>query len=672
MGKMLKLSNMPLWVQSAIGPAAILVLFILSAIFSILQLGSMADRVDILNQADQLAECLYKAQSHQDGYLLRESETDVEGFSGSTTRAEELIQALSLQAADDSLRASLHELSAIVDQYAKTFKQVVDNSSRLRTLTASTTEAYTTIVQTLNQNVKAPLEQKKNDALVLGQEFDLYHQELLSLTEKMYALIMTCRLAENNYFLHRLPDDANAFNSGIATVIQTFEEWKFVIDTLDDASMNQLPSILKKAFKSYSQEVFAQRAAIDADNRQITKDMLSLKEKGLDQIRFFKQETSILVEHTQKAGLKNMALFLALGMVFGLGISLLSGRRISRPVRRIVAMLKDIAEGDGDLSKRLNVHRSDELGEQARWFNVFVEKIAELVREIKTFSGQLSDSSGQLSQVAGQMAGNAGMMKQKSQNVATTAEDMSDSIRNVASTMDLASANMETIVRAAEEMNGSIHGIADNSEKARTITSDAVELARRTSEHVDGLGRAAEQIGKVTDTIAEISEQTNLLALNATIEAARAGESGKGFAVVAAEIKELAGQTATATREISDRVNNIQDAASTAAEGIVEIDGAIQNVDDFISSISDAISEQTTATNDIATNVTEASDGLGNINEHISQSSSKAEGITGEISAVDETAAAISDNGLAVDGSAQDLSRLSDQLKTLVARFVVD
>jgi methyl-accepting chemotaxis protein len=111
---------------------------------------------------------------------------------------------------------------------------------------------------------------------------------------------------------------------------------------------------------------------------------------------------------------------------------------------------------------------------------------------------------------------------------------------------------MGMVAATVEQMTDTVTEIALNMEKAREITTEAVSDVKSASEKVDELGRSARDIGKVTETITGISEQTNLLALNATIEAARAGEAGKGFAVVANEIKELARQTATATRDIAD------------------------------------------------------------------------------------------------------------------------
>ena len=158
------------------------------------------------------------------------------------------------------------------------------------------------------------------------------------------------------------------------------------------------------------------------------------------------------------------------------------------------------------------------------------------------------------------MSNEADKMSSKSSEVTSSAETMSSNLNSIAAAAEEASANTNMVATATEQMTASINEIAQNTEKARDITGGAVTQANNAVELVEELGRTSEQIGNVTKTITEISDQTNLLALNASIEAARAGEAGKGFSVVANEIKELARQTAEATREIKSRVDGIQGA----------------------------------------------------------------------------------------------------------------
>jgi len=151
---------------------------------------------------------------------------------------------------------------------------------------------------------------------------------------------------------------------------------------------------------------------------------------------------------------------------------------------------------------------------------------------------------------------------------------------------------------------------------------------------MDERGKAAREIGKVTETITDISGQTNLPALNATIEAARAGEAGKGFAVVANEIKELARQTAEATRDIKGKIDGIRKITGLTATEIEKIIQVINNVNEFVAGISTAVEEQSITTRDIAEKISQTSQGIQPVNKSASAISLASSQIAGDISRV--------------------------------------
>jgi len=185
------------------------------------------------------------------------------------------------------------------------------------------------------------------------------------------------------------------------------------------------------------------------------------------------------------------------------------------------------------------------------------------------------------------------------------------------------------------------------------------------------LGDAAQQIGKVTDTISAISSQTNLLALNATIEAARAGEAGRGFAVVANEIKELALKTAEATNDIRTKINGIQSATGSAVKDIGQIVHVISDVNAIVTTIAAAIEEQSSVTREVATNINQATLGVQDASERSSEMSGVSREIAQDVTAVDSITGDIRSGGEQVQASAEELSKLAEQLKGLVGQFKV-
>lgn len=172
-----------------------------------------------------------------------------------------------------------------------------------------------------------------------------------------------------------------------------------------------------------------------------------------------------------------------------------------------------------------------------------------------------------------------------------------------------AAANVQTVAAATEELAASIREISKQVTHTATSTRETAEIVERTRQQVARLDDAAARIGQIVDMIRGIAEQTNLLALNATIEAARAGEAGKGFAVVAAEVKNLAGKTATATKEIVAQVETIQTEMRETVSGMESVVGKISDVQERSASVASAVEQQQAATAEISRSVNQASGG---------------------------------------------------------------
>jgi methyl-accepting chemotaxis protein len=373
--------------------------------------------------------------------------------------------------------------------------------------------------------------------------------------------------------------------------------------------------------------------------------------------------------------LKRSSLILLIAGLIGVCISLalifFITQGIVRPIRRTANMLKDISEGEGDLTKRLEAVSRDEVGQLAVWFNTFLDKLQTLVRDIGAKSLALDSASAELTRLSEGMSAEAIGMSAKSGSVAAATEEMSTNIQSVSAAMEQSSSNVNMVATSTEEMTSTVNEIAQNAERARSISEGAVKQSQFASEKMAILGESARKIGRVTETITEISEQTNLLALNATIEAARAGEAGKGFAVVANEIKELARQTAAATVDIKGQIAEMQATTSTTVADIEKISEVIFEINNVINGIATAVEEQSAASGEISSNISQASQGIAEVNENVAQSTLVIADITRDIAGINQQANQVGDGSRQVQLSAQGLSDLAVQLENLVRKFKV-
>ena len=379
------------------------------------------------------------------------------------------------------------------------------------------------------------------------------------------------------------------------------------------------------------------------------------------------EKTAIAAKSRWILGILSL-LAVAISVSFGIFIT----RSITHPLGQAVYLLDQVSKGD--ITKDIhaeNALRGDEIGDLARALHTTIESLRKLVGEMSQGIQTVASSATQLSAASSQTASSVKDMAEKSSTVAAAAEESCATTTSVSSSMERASANLTSVAGATEEMSSTVAEIASNSEKARVISEKAMAQAQTISTIMAELGRAAQEIGKVTETITDISAQTNLLALNATIEAARAGSAGKGFAVVANEIKELAKQTSEATEDIKAKIAGVQNSTTGAVQTIETITGVIKEIGNTVASTAAAIEEQATVTKNVAGEIAQATAVVREVNDQVAQTATVSRSIASDIATVNSATAGLREGGEQVETSAGELSRLSEQLKVLVAQFSV-
>lgn len=308
-----------------------------------------------------------------------------------------------------------------------------------------------------------------------------------------------------------------------------------------------------------------------------------------------------------------LAVLLTVCVVF---LALIISNSIANPLTKMKEMLQDIAEGEGDLTKELTVTGEDEVGQVAKWFNVFVGKLRDLIRDISLTAEQVASSSEELSA--------------SSQNLANAATEQASNLEETSASIEQLSTSVEQNATHAQKANA----VSEESAKESEIGGQAV------IETVDAMKKITDQISIVDD----IADQTNLLALNAAIEAARAGEMGKGFAVVAVEVRKLAERSQLAAKEISELAKNSVSRAEEAGERIQKVVPAIQNASKLVQEITAACTEQ--------------SNGAAQIRSAVEQ----LDQVTQQNSATSEECASAS----------EELSAQAQSLQNMIGRFKID
>ncbi len=268
-------------------------------------------------------------------------------------------------------------------------------------------------------------------------------------------------------------------------------------------------------------------------------------------------------------------------------------RAVLQPINQIIEVLHNVAEVDGDLTQRLSSDGGSEIAEMANVFNIFVQKIQNLVKRIGDTVQRLLEASTYTSSV--------------SDLVESCTKNSTDQIASVTHDAENISSHVQTAAQGAESLGTSIQDIARNASQSAEIADTAVQEAQSADQAVMRLVQSSNEIGDVVQVIADFAEQTNLLALNATIEAARAGNSGRGFAVVANEVKALARQSADATNNIADKVRSIQEDCTATNEAINRIIETISKMHQISNSIACAVDTQAMTTNNISHSVQKAS-----------------------------------------------------------------
>ena len=361
------------------------------------------------------------------------------------------------------------------------------------------------------------------------------------------------------------------------------------------------------------------------------------------------------IDHTSAIATKEAIVVSVIALMVAAVVAVILVRLVTLGIGNVVTRLKDIAQGEGDLTLRVDQSRKDELGELGMWFNTFVERIHDVIVEVRGTTQQVASAATEISASSEEMA--QGMTEQNGQvgQIASAIEQMSASVIEVASKSSEAANNAADSGKVAQEGGK----VVDQTIEGMRAISEAVSASAAS---VTELGKRGEQIGEIIAVINDIADQTNLLALNAAIEAARAGEHGRGFAVVADEVRKLADRTTKATDEIGDSIKAIQ----------TETNDAVQRMNAGTDQVTTGVERATNAGQSlqkIVASAREVADMIQSIAAAAEEQSAASEQVSRNVQSVSAVTRESSEGANQAASAATQLSSQAEQLKTLVGRF---
>ncbi|MDH5601262.1 MAG: methyl-accepting chemotaxis protein [Gammaproteobacteria bacterium] len=411
--------------------------------------------------------------------------------------------------------------------------------------------------------------------------------------------------------------------------------------------LNDLSSVLSEGEITFQSEYNNVPYAVYAKNvTDFSGNPIGVMEIALDRSHYVSAISSA----------RNMTLLIGFfALILGSFIAFMIGKTIVNPIQSAVSAMNEIAKGDGDLTKRLNEKGKDEIALLGKAFNLFAERVRQMVVQVSGSTSQLAAAAEEMSVITNET--NQGVQQQQAETemVATAMNEMTATVQEVARHATEAS---EAAKSADNEAND---GKSVVQQTVASINSLASEIENATSV-INKLETDSDAIGSILDVIRGIAEQTNLLALNAAIEAARAGEQGRGFAVVADEVRTLASRTQQSTQEIQNMIESLQSGSRSAVK-VMELsqEQSKQSVDKALDAQKslEAITDAVTTISNMNIQIANAAKEQSNVSEEINKN------VVNISQVVERTA----EGAQQTQTSSHELSNLANELQLLVEQF---
>ncbi len=608
----------------------------------------------------QVMEQILAGRHHKDDQNTLTAATERTDVAYQTMLSAGLIpeqESANLSQAQQEFVAALNPLQQSNQSYNQLYRQLVANADALKTTLTSLSEEANRIIVERETNWD-------DDEAANSQQTEEWFATTAA-TEAKLALF-----SQLYYFQRFL---SNPGDTQIAELMKN-SQTDLDIYIEDLASMELGEQIIKGGSESYASLLAAKLELHKQLYQRAQQTYLQLQQNRqayTDKASNLMAQTAVIenisgsiidAEITAIKSIKSSAfLSILLTVIIGIAIVVLSywltWKSVVKPIRNVADKLNDIAQGEGDLTQKLQTTGNDEITLLAIGFNNFIEQIRELIQQLMQAIEKMGATSEELNNQSSQTRSQMLSQQHATDSVNQAMNDMAGEVSSVSA--------------AAEEADSSMHNMDKTLEKSQHVISSTLDAINEFADGIDSattviedLNQDSQQVGSVLDVIQGIAEQTNLLALNAAIEAARAGEQGRGFAVVADEVRTLASRTQQSTTEIQAIIERLQQGSTKAADVMrVSREQAQQTVantgkaSESLSSITETIHSMGSIINNINSAASSQQQQSRSMSEHLDNISE----ISAETTSGSETLLHITEQ----------LNQLSGQLQTMVGRFKV-
>ncbi|MBY5947632.1 methyl-accepting chemotaxis protein [Photobacterium rosenbergii] len=465
--------------------------------------------------------------------------------------------------------------------------------------------------------------------------------------------------------------DLSAFNNLDAAVKQGFDASRILLDQLSQTpalvtnvqvvneKMANYERFLNNDLKPFvarknSIGVTVQESEMLASNfRGVGSELIQSIDELTIAIDLYVEQEIATGEAEYRQMMQSVMLIMAVMIVSGLVIAWLVSGRMVKPILEVREVLKQLSLGN--LTGRVHVNGSNEIGELSRDLNNTLERMQETISHLNRISEEVAAASTELAEVMNTSQANAQQEMAEIEQVASAVNELSSTADNVSTNAQ----DADTCAKQSQRMVDEGRNVFTQSEQSNQVTSEKMSEAADVVMH---LREQSDQVSKVIEVIQAISEQTNLLALNAAIEAARAGESGRGFAVVADEVRMLAARTQESTQEIQAIIEDLQRQSANANDGMQQ---SLQMLKES--------EELTSLANEVFEGITDAITSIGDMNTEVATAAEQQSMVTQDINKnVVNMSELVNQNVVGISQSAsasEELSQLAEQQRKQLAFF---